>query len=311
MQLKLKFVFNNRVKRSQKPLPPSFDFKVFLLLALIRSASAIYNLIWDCDETYNYWEPLHFLLHGSGLQTWEYSPEYGLRSYAYTLLNALPIWPLHLIMPHRKMFEFYALRIAFGLASSVFETQLYNAIRHRFSENVASYYLIFTLTNVGMFLSSTSFLPSSFSMLLITFALAQWLTGHFNKAIFAIGSAVLLGWPFVGVFGFPIVVDYLFIKQKGLFNLVKVVFIFGLIISVPILLIDSYFYGKWIFAPLNIFIYNVLSSKGGPELYGREPFSYYVKNCILNFNVLCPIGLGAGLVLVYDKIKTTNNFLFR
>lgn len=292
-------------------MAPFFDAKVFLLLASIRSISAIYNLVWDCDETYNYWEPLHFLFHGSGLQTWEYSPEYSLRSYAYTLLNALPIWPLNLLLPHRKMWQFYGLRIVFGLVSSLFETQLYSAIRHRFSENVASYYLVFSLTNVGMFLSSTSFLPSSFGMHLITFSFAKWLNGSFNQAIFAIGSAVLLGWPFVGVFGLPIVVDYLFIKKKGIFNLIKVVVIFGLIISVPILLIDSYFYGKWVFPPLNIFIYNVLSSKGGPELYGREPFSYYVKNCILNFNVLYPIGLIAGLVIVFDKFKASSNFFFR
>jgi hypothetical protein len=32
---------------------------------------------------YNYWEPLHFLLYGKGFQTWEYAPEYAIRSYAY------------------------------------------------------------------------------------------------------------------------------------------------------------------------------------------------------------------------------------
>ena len=41
--------------------------------------------IMDCDEVYNYWEPLHFLVHGTGLQTWEYAHEYALRTYAYIL----------------------------------------------------------------------------------------------------------------------------------------------------------------------------------------------------------------------------------
>jgi alpha-1,2-mannosyltransferase len=41
--------------------------------------------IMDCDEVYNYWEPLHFLLEGSGLQTWEYAHEYALRTYAYLM----------------------------------------------------------------------------------------------------------------------------------------------------------------------------------------------------------------------------------
>ena len=44
----------------------------FLLLLACRLISARVNLIHDCDEVYNYWEPLHFLLYGSGMQTWEY-----------------------------------------------------------------------------------------------------------------------------------------------------------------------------------------------------------------------------------------------
>ena len=44
----------------------------FLLLLISRLTSARLNLIHDCDEVFNYWEPLHFLLYGSGMQTWEY-----------------------------------------------------------------------------------------------------------------------------------------------------------------------------------------------------------------------------------------------
>jgi hypothetical protein len=44
----------------------------FLLFALIATWSAFYNGIWDCDESMNYFEPLHQVLFGYGLQTWEY-----------------------------------------------------------------------------------------------------------------------------------------------------------------------------------------------------------------------------------------------
>ena len=42
-----------------------------LSLLSVRLASSALNTVHDCDEVFNYWEPLHFLLHGSGLQTWE------------------------------------------------------------------------------------------------------------------------------------------------------------------------------------------------------------------------------------------------
>ena len=44
----------------------------FALLLTARLISAGVNIVHDCDEVYNYWEPLHFLLYGYGMQTWEY-----------------------------------------------------------------------------------------------------------------------------------------------------------------------------------------------------------------------------------------------
>ena len=75
-------------------------FQCMGLLVLARSLSVSCSPIMDCDETFNYWEPLHYLLFGRGFQTWEYSPEFGLRTYAYVLLHAvfgLPQYVLHLV----------------------------------------------------------------------------------------------------------------------------------------------------------------------------------------------------------------------
>lgn len=33
---------------------------------------------------------MHYLVYGKGFQTWEYSPTYAIRSYAYLWLHALP-----------------------------------------------------------------------------------------------------------------------------------------------------------------------------------------------------------------------------
>ena len=42
------------------------------ILLIARGLSASRNLVHDCDEVFNYWEPLHYLLYGYGFQTWEY-----------------------------------------------------------------------------------------------------------------------------------------------------------------------------------------------------------------------------------------------
>lgn len=65
---------------------PIGAFYVFLVANIL---AAIYAPIQDCDETFNYWEPTHYLSHGYGLQTWEYSPVYAIRSWLYIAIHAL------------------------------------------------------------------------------------------------------------------------------------------------------------------------------------------------------------------------------
>ncbi|KAI2562752.1 ALG9 isoform 4 [Pan troglodytes] len=62
----------------------------FKCLLSARLCAALLSNISDCDETFNYWEPTHYLIYGEGFQTWEYSPAYAIRSYAYLLLHAWP-----------------------------------------------------------------------------------------------------------------------------------------------------------------------------------------------------------------------------
>lgn len=49
--------------------------------------------------------------------------------------------------------------------------------------------------------------------------------------------------------------------------------------------IDTSYYGSLVIAPWNIVKYNVLSGNG-PDLYGTEPFSFYIINGFLNFNIV-------------------------
>lgn len=53
--------------------------------------------------------------------------------------------------------------------------------------------------------------------------------------------------------------------------------------QLPLIAIDSYYYGKIVIAPVNIVLYNVFTSHGA-NLYGTEPWYFYVLNCLLNFN---------------------------
>ena len=52
---------------SSEPWCPSTTLALKLFLTA-RLSAAVWSTVADCDETYNYWEPMHFLLYGKGFQ---------------------------------------------------------------------------------------------------------------------------------------------------------------------------------------------------------------------------------------------------
>lgn len=257
----------------------------FKLLMSLRLSAAIWSNISDCDETYNYWEPLHLILYGNGLQTWEYSPVFAIRSYAYVWLHAAPIQLFQAILP-TKLTAFYFLRCFLAFCSAVVETYLYKSISERLSRNVARIFLALSVCSIGMYISVAAFLPSSFSMIINMLAVAFWLQQHRFWSIFCTAFSALIGWPFAAVLGLPIVGEMLLQRREW-----KTFLWYALIAGVSIagvqMQIDSYYYGRPVLAPLNIVLYNVFqSSGGGSTLYGTEPLSYYIVNCLLNFNIV-------------------------
>lgn len=105
--------------------------------------------------------------------------------------------------------------------------------------------------------------------------------------------------------------------QQNVIFFIKWTIFFGLLIITPLVIFDSHFFGKTVLAPLNIVMYNVFPSNpnGGPDLYGTEPLSYYLVNCVLNFNILAPIFVVSIAFLIFadkfylDISSTTNSKL--
>ncbi|KRX52756.1 Alpha-1,2-mannosyltransferase ALG9 [Trichinella sp. T9] len=254
------------------------------LLRLVTNdeKSAILCPIMDCDEVYNYWEPVHMLVYGSGMQTWEYSPQYAIRSYAFLLFFSLPAKLISSVFSS-KLFLFTLMRVwisAFTIACDVLFAVV---ICKRLSSAVGFYYLIFQSIGCGSFLSGAALLPSSLAMAFTSCAYAAWLSDRNTVAVWSIAASALLCWPFAALLGLPIALHMMSCGQwRKLFihTIASGCFICAFMIPV-----DSYFFGRLVIAPLNIILYNVFGTDG-PNRYGTEPLSFYVKNLWLNWNVV-------------------------
>ena len=251
----------------------------FNLLLIARLLAAYYSSISDCDETYNYWEPLYYLIYGKGFQTWEYAPQYGLRSYFYILLHKLPVWFCTNVLQPNQIY--YCIRYILAGLCAACETYFYVGVKKELGANVGNITFLCLLTSAGMFTASTAFLPSTTSMYLCMIAHGAWFQKSYALAIFATAMSAYLSWPFAAILGLPIAWDILIRRMKW-FYFFKWCVISTVIILLPQILYDSSCYGKLTIAPLNIVIYNVLNDRS--NLYGTEPWTFYLFNGFLNFN---------------------------
>ncbi|KAH7652889.1 alpha-1,2-mannosyltransferase protein [Dioscorea alata] len=267
-----------------------------MALGLLRYMSATSNIIHDCDEVFNYWEPLHYLLYKSGFQTWEYSSEFALRSYLYIFLHAVVGGPASWFFSEEKVRVFYIIRAFLGVISTVTEALLVIALSRKYGKRLASYTLAMLCLTSGCFFASTSFLPSTFSMYAVTLSSSLYLLGKYSLAVSVAAAGVILGWPFSILVVFPVTIYSLINGRLKVFlsGLVTSVFILGLSI-----LVDYYCYGRWTSSVFNLLHYNVLGG-GESHLYGTEGPLFYLRNGFNNFNLCFVLAL---LFLLFLKIS--------
>ena len=310
-----------RPSKQQFPsLPPSaplqLDPKIaFALLFAVNGVAALYHPIQDCDETFNYWEPTHYLTHGHGFQTWEYSPEYAIRSWAYVGLHALITMPFKLAGAG-KIGEFYGLRIALGAICAACESRLFAKISSTFNPRIGLTFLAIMLTAPGMWHASISYLPSSFAMYFVALGLAafmDWRGGlRTAQGIWMFGISAVLGWPFAAALSLPFLLEEFAMALLSDYEGIKNLFwrvadgvVRTLITAFLETVTDGFFYKKTTIVPWNIVKYNIFSSKGGPDLYGVEPWHFYLRNLFLNFHVWLLLALISMPILLWQHTYRT------
>ena len=187
-----------------------FDKALFCLL-IANLGAAFYSPIQDCDEVFNYWEAAHYVLHGYGLQTWELSPQYSIRSWLYIVIHAAPIKTSELVGRNiSKKSQFLVLRMLLASVNTIAQQKPFESIRRYVNPQAAWYYVLVACTGAGNFISASSFLPNSFVMYCMTMAMSSFMDVRARNSVADgitwIAAATLLGWPFVGLLSAPFAV---------------------------------------------------------------------------------------------------------
>ncbi|KAF8300341.1 putative dolichyl-P-Man:GDP-Man5GlcNAc2-PP-dolichyl alpha-1,2-mannosyltransferase [Trypanosoma cruzi] len=297
----------------------------FSLLSAGHYFAAVFLPVADCDETFNFVEPIHQLLYGSGLQTWENCPLYALRSWLFTWIYASPALLMSGMPSPRSVDVYFFNRICHGRMACLSELFLVYSVRKAISGRAAAVTLALLLFNYPILHAAVSALPTSFTMINYFMALGFWLrSGHrsardkntpavastgrhtgtsrrrrseshhfsvFGTVFFAVFACAVV-WPFAGFAVLPMALDLIVRHPKA--SVVSLLLAIALIIPLAVGL-DTLYYCRVTWSAWNLVRYNL---KGGAELYGVEPWYYFIKNLLLNAHVLFLAGVVAPCVII-------------
>ncbi|KAK9449569.1 Alg9-like mannosyltransferase family-domain-containing protein [Limtongia smithiae] len=293
------------------PADPGYATTLFAVAAGVRLICALYSIIPDCDEVFNYWEPTHYITHGFGLETWEYSPKYAIRSWAYVWIHAYIITICRRLgVP--EIYLFFALRAVLGTFCAYCEAQFSLTLRRSISPVAGLLFLTFSLSSAGMFHASVTFLPSSFSMYMTMLAFSNMLDpvpnslrGKTVSTLVPFAISGILGWPFALAVGIPYVLS---LVTGIVFGPGRIIYVTGIINAIfvaaavlaAVVSMDTWIFKRLQIVPLNIVLYNVLEStaESGPDIFGTEPLTYYIKNLALNFGIVAVLAVISPVAVV-------------
>ncbi|KAG8528200.1 uncharacterized protein KY384_007117 [Bacidia gigantensis] len=290
------------------------DYALLLPFLAVNVLAAIFAPIQDCDEVFNYWEPTHYLNHGFGLQTWEYSPEFAIRSWLYIMLHAVVgrlqwLWEW---ASGLQIQEFHWIRLALSLFCALSQLHLLGAVSRSIGSRIAFLMALVMLSSTGMFYSSVAYLPSSFSMYTTMMGLASFLDTHSGpqtaRGIAWFGIGAVVGWPFSAALTIPLLMDEVaFVQMTRRFRDSVARTLRGVVRVLPLvpldIMINAICFRRFAFSPWRIVSYNVFSgSARGPDIFGTEPWHFYARNLLLNFNVWFLAAICAGPILAAQHI---------
>ncbi|KAK5015343.1 mannosyltransferase [Cryomyces antarcticus] len=131
------------------------------------------------------------------------------------------------------------------------------------------------------------------------------------QGLFWMLFGAFIGWPFAAVMIIPFMAEEVMLAVQGRQGIESATRIVDGTVRSLIALglqfcIDGFFYKIIACVPLNIVWYNVVAATSGkgPNIYGTEPWHFYMRNLLLNFNIWFLLALSAlPLLLVQTFIR--------
>jgi alpha-1,6-mannosyltransferase len=262
---------------TQQAPPKKGDGKdgYYWVLVLVHVALAPFTKV---EESFNMQAMHDILYHGFDLAKYDHFEFPGVvpRTFIGSLFVALFSKPIQLLMAYfgfSKWTMQYIVRSVLGLILIFAFAKFKAQVGRVFGPNVAKWLAIVQMAQFHLTFYFSRSLPNTFALALVMIAYSYWLQGKFlpmigwfTFTIVVFRSEVLL------LFG-PIILTLLVTRKIPIIKTILAGIIFGVISLATTVLIDSYFWGKWIWPEGEVLFFNTVMNKS--HEWGTSPFYWY------------------------------------
>nr|CAG4645474.1 EOG090X04MD [Lynceus sp. MCZ IZ 141354] len=205
---------------------------------------------------------------------------------------ASPLVFLFRFLDVRKLYSLYIVRGILGLMVVFCFRSLQNTVKEKLGPGVSNWMMLITISQFHFMFYCSRPLPNIMAMPLVLLAISSWIRGQHSRFIFSAGIAVLIfRSELMMLLGLPILIE-LASRRLHFKKLLKVGIVSGVSLILTTVLLDSFFWMRWLWPEGEVFYFNTILNKSSD--WGTLPFFWYfysaIPRAMLLSVVLVPVG---------------------
>ncbi|KIJ35747.1 glycosyltransferase family 22 protein [Sphaerobolus stellatus SS14] len=259
-------------------------------VALRVGIALLTSTFFQPDEYFQSLEPAHRMVFGYGHLTWEWKTSPPIRSVFFPALFTPVYWFLKVSDLDDTILLILAPKVLQGLFASITDISVYRLTQKILGDRFAFMAVLLSFTSIFHLQALSRTLSNSVETSLTTLALSYWpLTTLGNKPfiipLVAAAAACMIR-PTNAIIWAFVFLETSWRLRNNLSNLLRLwmqAIVIAICSCASLFLLDSWYFGKHTFTPLNFLIANLSPIS---SFYGRSPWHYYL---IQGIPILCDL----------------------
>ncbi|XP_021360209.1 dol-P-Man:Man(7)GlcNAc(2)-PP-Dol alpha-1,6-mannosyltransferase-like isoform X2 [Mizuhopecten yessoensis] len=273
-------------------------FKVEVLAAMVTILHLAVCPYTKVEESFNVQAMHDILYHGLNIKSYDHLEFPGVvpRTFLGPIAVSITVAPLVYItdfLQISKFFTQFIVRSCLGAFVLVGMSSFADGVYNRFGSSVKNWFYWAMITQFHFMFYITRPLPNVFALSLVMLAVGAWLRQQHGRFIWYSAVAILIFRAELALYLGLILLMELVAGRLSLINLFKHAIPAGVLSISLTVLVDSFFWQRWLWPEGEVFWYNTILNKSAS--WGTEPFLWYFYSALpraLALSVfLVPLGL--------------------